>query len=315
MVERELYLPDKLRTETAPPFRLTNRDVLIIQAVHHYRMLELRQMERLFFQTHPESHGNLKRCQKRLRLLYLQGYLERIPRPIHPTEGSKGPVYRLGVSGAKFLAEQKGLPLHEFHYWGRGDDKDARRTQVQPLFLEHGLELAEVRLAVELSTLRHDLKIEAWQDEVELRRAHAWDAVKVALTPKAKKERVAITPDSYFVLTSPRGRAHFFLEVDRSNETIAQAWRRKIMGYKEYVISDGFRKRYAISGPETPLRILTTTHSLDRAHNLKAAAERYGLPEVTSLFLFAPLFEVTSQDPLTAPMWLRAGDTQRYSLI
>ena len=309
-------LPRKQRTLHAPPFRLTERDTQIIEAVHRYRILERSQVEQLFFaQADGLAHTNTNRARERLRFLYQHGYLERILRPIHPWLGSHGPAYRLAARGARLLAECTGTSLHEFHYWGRGDDKDARQTQVTSMFLEHGIAAASVRIAIERAALANGCRIEVWHDEITVRRNREWDSVMVALSPERQPERIPIIPDGYFVLTTPQGRGHFFLEVDRTTETIANRWQRKIWGYKEYVLSGGFHQRYALNGPQTPLRILTTTLSPERAQNLKVAAERYGPPQAAQLFLFAPLSDISTHNPLTSVMWLRAGDVDRQAIL
>jgi len=315
MVAFDLYLPRRRRIATASPFQMTSRDIAVVEAIHRYRMLERRQVESLFFQKAPGQRTNTNRSRERLRLLYQHGYLERVPRPIHPSQGSKGPVYRLGVNGAKFLAKRAEVSLSQFHYWGRGDDKDARQTRVQPMFLEHGIALADIRIAVEQSAKRQGLTIELWRDEMEFRHPQEKEAVNVALSPDTQKERIPIMPDGYFVLISPRGRAHFFLEMDRSTETIRKTWQRKIVGYKEYILGGKFHQQYGVAWPQTPLRILTATISIDRAQHLKAAAERYGPLEAAQMFLFAPFSELTEMDALTAPMWLRAGATGRQALL
>jgi len=314
-MEDIFHLPRKRRIKSAPPFQMTDRDAAIVDAVHQYRMLEQRQVEQMFFAPTPSQYTNTNRSRERLRLLYQHGYLERILRPIHPSEGSKGPVYRLGAKGAKFLAERAGVSLSKLRYWGRGDDQDARPTRVQPMFLEHGLALADMRIAIERSAKRHGCSLDVWLDDVELRHPNYWDAVNIFTASQGKAERIPITPDSYFVLVTPQGRGCFFVEVDRSTETIEKTWRRKILGYKEYVLSGAFHKRYGVPWPHTPLRILTTTLTLARAENLKAAAERYGTPEAAQLFLFGPMSRIAEADVLTAPLWLRAGSKELYELL
>jgi hypothetical protein len=308
------HLPEKRRTRRAPPFQLTERDTAIIEAVHHYRMLERRQVEELFFLSTDGQHTNTSYARKRLRRLYLQGYLERILRPIDPSAGSRGPVYRLGPTGARLLAQQVGVPVGQFHYWGRGDDKDSRRTQVQPLFLEHGLALADVRIAIEQASMKNGVGIEVWRDDVELRHARDWDSVTVTSEDR-RQERIPINPDGHFILSAANGRGQFFLEMDRSTETIQKTWRRKILGYKQYVLNRHFQQRYGGDRTQTALRILVVTLSVQRTMNLKAAAEKYGQPEASPLFLFAPVGVLVTEDPLTFPIWLRAGYTGVHALL
>ena len=211
MPGRDVFPPDKRRSRRAPPFQMTERDIAIVEAVYRYRMLERRQIENLFFLSATGQRTNTSYARKRLRRLYLHGYLERILRPIDPSEGSRGPVYRLGPTGARLLAQQAGVPVGQFHYWGRGDDQDSRRTQVQPLFLEHGLALADVRIAIEQAAKMNDVCIEAWRDDVEIRHARDWDSVIVA-TEDGQQKRIPINPDGYFILSAAHGRGHFFLE-------------------------------------------------------------------------------------------------------
>src|SRR4029079_7782429 len=118
----------------------------------------------------------------------------------------------------------------------------------------------------------------------------------------AKRKRIPVTPDSYFLLATSRSRGHFFAEADRATETIAEAWKRKILAYKEYMQGGQFHKRYEVSQSQTGFRVLTVTSSWQRAQNLKAATERYGTPELAQLFLFAPFEDVDAQDVLTAPI-------------
>jgi hypothetical protein len=216
--------------------------------------------------------------------------------------------------GARFLAQRSGVPISQFHYWGRGDDKDSRRTQVQPLFLEHGIALADVRIAIEQASVKNDVCIEAWRDDVEIRHARDWDSMMVS-SEDGQQERIPINPDGHFILLAAHGRGHFFLELDRSTETIGKTWRRKILGYKQYVLNGHFQQKYGGDRTQTALRILVITLSVERAQNLKAAAEKFGQAEASPLFLFATLDWITSLDPLYLPIWLRAGSTQRHAIL
>jgi len=298
----------KKRILSAPHFWMTDRDEEVIGAVYRYRVLDRPQVEKLFFAT-------ANRTRERLRLLYQHGYLERVPRMIYPGEPSRGPAYRLAARGAKFLARRSGVELKELHYWGRGDDKDGRRTEVTNLFLEHMVAVADIHIAFELAVNNKLCTIDVWRDDMEMRHARDWDSVWIQTSPAAKKKLTAVTPDSYFELATPQSRGHFFVEADRATETIAEAWRRKILTYKEYMASGGFHKRYEVSQPETGFRVLTVTSSMQRAQNLKAAAEKYGAAELAPLFLFAPFADLDGQDVLTAPIWLRGGTTGHQALL
>ena len=161
-------------------------------------MPERSQVEQLFFApADGRVHTNTNRVRERLRLLYQHGYLERILRPIYPALGSLGPVYWLAARGARLLAERTGTPLQELHYWGRGDDKDARQTQVTPMFLDHGIALASVRIAMERASPGNGCTIEVWRDEMTLRQDRERDTVTVVLAAGTRREGIPMIPDSY----------------------------------------------------------------------------------------------------------------------
>jgi hypothetical protein len=299
-----LYQP---QMSHASAFRVMERDVAILEALYRYRMLTRRLVEQLFF-SRTSDEGTPTRAYKRLRSLFLHGFVECIERPFAPL------VFRLAARGAKLLAERNGVSPADFYYWGRGDDQDRHPTQASLLFLEHGIALAQVRIAMEQAIQAHDYLIETWQDDVDLRRAKAWDTVSVDRA-SGKKEPIKIRPDGYVALQTPRGRGHFFIEMDRSTESIKTAWQRKILGYKVYALSSQFQRRYAVVQPNTAFRVLTVTLTPMRAEHLKAAAERYGPQEATSRFLFAPLDALMTRDPLNDPIWLRSGVQGQHTVL
>ncbi|MEE9213627.1 MAG: replication-relaxation family protein [Thermodesulfobacteriota bacterium] len=45
---------------------------------------------------------------------------------------------------------------------------------------------------------------------------------------------ITLIPDAYFALKTLKGKAHFFLEVDRNTQTASKAFRQKMKGYKIY---------------------------------------------------------------------------------
>jgi hypothetical protein len=297
-------LPQKKRTRNAPEYELTDLDINLLETVYRYSVLLPRQIESLI---------PLPNMQDIVDRLYQCAYLERIPRPTYSHLEAKEPAYRLGVEGARLLAKLTETPLNAFYYWGRGDDKDKRRTEVSIFFLEHELENADVRIALEQSAAQTGCTWEVWHDGFYLRRLRNWAKVAVETFP-GHHETISVIPDDYGVLLGWHGRGHFIIEHDRSNET-TKRWKRKILAYKAFVLSGEFHTRYNIKGSETPLRILTTTPSLERAYNLKAIAETCGPSEATRLFLFAPFGEVVSQNALTAPIWLRAGSSNHEAIL
>ncbi len=310
MLQSTFPFSQKLRSRNAPPVEVTELEMAILRALHHYRLLEWRQLLELF----AASITDTKHLAERIELLYRNAYLEEIPRPLYPDELSKGQVYRLGPAGAQLLSGQLSIQFPNFQYWGKKDDKQRRLTKVSRDYLSHSIELADIRIRFERAAAQNGIEIEQFRDETDLKRGGTWPRVDVTMA-RGEQVRVPILPDGYFILAGPQGRAHFFLEHDRSTEVIGTKWQRKILGYKQFVLSGEFHRHYGVSGNATPLRILTTTPSLARSQNLKAAAETYGSAEATALFLFTPLSELVSHDALHSPIWLRSGAAKLHNIL
>jgi hypothetical protein len=302
-------VPKKLRAASARPFQLTERERDVLHAVHRFRVLDRHQIQSLFF-------PNYSKACARLHLLYQHGFLERLYRLNYLSHARRGPVYRLGLRGAKMLADEIVTPLAHFDYWGKGDDRDGHQTQVGPVYLEHLVLLADIRVALERAATNAGCSLPLWQDEWDIRRAKRGDPVRFEPAPGKGKATVTIIPDGYFVLTTTAGdTGHFFLEADRGTESIAEKWRRKILSYKALFSSGVFHRRYGIRETTTAFRVLVTTPSLTRAQNLKAAAEKWGEPRLSQLFLFGPILDVTIKDAIYAPIWLRGGATEAQALV
>jgi hypothetical protein len=54
--------------------RSAERDIQVVEAMHHDRLLKHRQAERLFFAPTDGRATNTNRARERLRLLYQHGY-------------------------------------------------------------------------------------------------------------------------------------------------------------------------------------------------------------------------------------------------
>src|SRR5688500_17597587 len=83
---RKIRLPRSQRAGAAllPGFRLTRRDIAVVDAVYRYRALTTPLVEQLLF-----SPSTRSRCRLRLKYLYHHGYLRRAEQPQTLTEGRK----------------------------------------------------------------------------------------------------------------------------------------------------------------------------------------------------------------------------------
>lgn len=279
---------------------LTERDKRILHAVHEYRMLTREQVERLFFQ--PENGQNhftkTSKARHRLKVLYQNNYLERVPLPVGNASWAWQPVYRLARAGAQIVAADLGASIKELAYWGKGDDKDRRATEVTPLFLQHALDINDVRIATTLAAQGCRYWIEKWLDDRELKSEERKDYVKVSSDGKSRM--VAVIPDSYFVLNLGDRRAHFFLELDRATMSHSR-WGERVRAYLAYIESGKYTERYQTRS----LRILTVTTTEERLMNLKETTQKTG---VSDLFWFTTLDQVLPSSVFFGPIWRLAND-------
>src|SRR5512142_1956124 len=113
-------LPRFQRVSNPPRMVLMERDVQILHQVHQCRLMTRAQIERLLF---PPDHGQdhptkTSRVRRRLKLLYQNGYLERIAAPVDPRMWALRPVYRLSAAGARLVADELKVSPAEIEYWG-----------------------------------------------------------------------------------------------------------------------------------------------------------------------------------------------------
>lgn len=291
--------PDKL-----PSFRLTPRDRQIILAVYEHRALTAPQIAALFFPSSKHNGAVNARCKHRLRLLYHYGYLFRDEQPQKMSEGRKHLVYFLDERAAEFLSEQLGTQALD---WTPKDN------DVSYPFLEHLLATNQVRVAIEVSAMKHGWVIEQWLDDKQLKSPGMKDTVTLR-GPEGGKRQAAVVPDGYFRLSTSEDRYNFLVEADLGNITVDAAswlsrdWSRKVRAYLEYHRSGTYQKRYHTSD----MRILTITTSEKRLANLKRITEKAG---GKARFWFTTFERIKHEDVLTAPIWQVASRQGLYPLL
>ena len=96
-------------TENPPRMYVTERDLNIMNAVGDYRFLSGDQIKALFFHS-------ASTAKDRLAKLWQAKFLERVYRPVLPTEGSPKALYALGREGAMLLAQRTGRDVSEFKH-------------------------------------------------------------------------------------------------------------------------------------------------------------------------------------------------------
>ena len=114
-----------------------------------------------------------------------------------------------------------------------------------------------------------------------------------------------LIPDGYVEIHPPHKMLAAFLEVDLGHEGLS-VWKAKVQTYLRYAVSGNFAKRFG----QTQFRVLVIANSERRMRSLRTATS--GLTD--KVFWFST-FDSITRDGFWSPVWLRANDDQRQSLL
>jgi len=259
--------------------RLTDRDKRVIEAVYQLRFLTRDQIKLLEF-----KEGSMTACQRRLSLLYHNGYLSAVHKPIPSGYGSSKRVYCLSKKGAGLIA----------HLYSEKEAREIKwnekQNKVELFFIEHTLAINDVRIAFlkeVLETKEYDLfwfpesEVKSWKEKVN--------------DPENSGKTLPITPDAFLYLTGNKKKANYFLEVDRATES-NRRWRDKVRGYVEYVLSGKYYEKFKSEA----LRIITITTTQERLNNLLKTTKSV---KHADFFLFTTFKQIKDNDVLFGKIW------------
>jgi hypothetical protein len=270
--------------------KLTDRDREIIKAVNDFRALRAAHIHALFFGASPSA------TRSRLMRLFQHGYLDRqFLSLFNGSSAATPPLYTIGKKGAQLLIEAYGY---------EAADLRIPKKEFSWQFVEHLSKITDFRIAVTLAARAHNWQIETWEDERVFKAAT--DYVLVTSDGSREQEK-PVLPDGYFCLKTDRGRAHFFLEIDRGKEP-ERSFKPQIEIYEAYVRSGGYQARYS----KKSLRILIVTTTERRIHKLKTITEKAG---GDGKYLFTAFGQVSTETVLTVPIWQKLGSSQLFSLV
>lgn len=274
-----------------PPFRLNDRDALILKFINDCRALTTQQVETLFFKSAKPAYG-------RLHKLYHHEYVERqfITQVVTAPAASRV-VYTIAPLGAAVLAQTYGYSPEDIH--------PASRQVRSWEKLQHLLAINDVRLALTRAVWdTPDMSMKDWRDEFMFRSAPRYVTVTTA---RGGDKRQPVYPDAYIHLATPRGEARFFLEVDLGTEGLEQV-KGQIAIYQAYILSG----RYHEDFQSRSLRILIVAPSPRRLENLVKAVESQGGGE---RYWLTTREQITPALLLTAPIWRKVGSDGLFPLI
>lgn len=239
--------------------RLTDRDKDILRLVYEHRFLDTELLLRLLRpdnekpkqykigrdgKRRPTSYGfGQKALYRRLKILSDKRYLVR--RPLADEfigRGYAGPKAVFGLGSKSAVPLSKTLDV---------TPKDIREiveaNRVGHAFMRHALLIARFRVTLELACRKSDgrVRLVFWAQSQQLR-----DSV-YGLDENREERRFTVYPDAFFAIeVRGKGKANYFLEIDRGTEVIASSKHRtdirsKVMGYRYYHKSKYFARRYS----------------------------------------------------------------------
>jgi hypothetical protein len=301
--------------EDLPPLRVTERDLAMVYGLYTYRALDSNQLQRLYFPVQRENHhSRTVHCRDRLAKLFHHGYVWRDERGVKISDARKPLVYFLDKKGAELLIQYAGIDVDTFDWHPRDSLRGA-----SDLFLDHLLQINEVRIALTMAAPLAHAELVRWVDDKTLRSRH-WKDYVTLTHEQGTTQKVAIVPDGYGQLSSRDQSGaqifdYFALEVDMATSTgwatdsQQRSWGRKVKAYLAYHSSGLYQARYATQS----LRILTVTTGERRLAHLMAWTERAG---GKARFWFTTLEDIQQQNILTDPIWRVAGrGEQRHCFL
>lgn len=266
--------------------RLTERDVRTLELVHRFRLLTREQIQRLEFSTLSTTV-----CKRRLTALYHHGLLGRIGLSLHNAYGATRAVYFVDKLGARVLDTVAGL---------EGIEPYRRDSGSSELFLQHTLDVADVRIAFTLAC-QSRYRLEWWNERM-CRRS------RVGPLLSATGPAVRGVPDAYFIIHHGATDG-FALELDRGTVP-ERRMRTRFLSYGNWVKSGAYQRDV----PCPSLRVLVVVAgpaATSRLSRLKRWCEDEG---GRSLFWFADRGALEDADALHDAIWQVAGADQPRSL-
>lgn len=248
---------------------LQARDREILHTLFAHRYLSAEHIRLLHF-----ADSSLKRSQRRLRLLWVHRFVDRVFVPFvldgrgRVERFTAAPLYTLARRGAEVVAEERGLDLADIPHTPTANARGYAT-------LQHHLVATDLLVALLVACRgRPDVSMASVEQESGLRR-------RLAQLP-ADRRRLPM-PDGAFTLSYATGeRLTFYIEVVRAlakggNQSIQN----KLERYVESVRAGRFRKAF---GHDRVRAVLFATTSSRRAEHYLALART--LPSSTRLFWF-----------------------------
>jgi len=233
------------KAEEFGPFRVTARDLQILDLVYRYRYVRAEHVLALI-------KGSSRQLARRLQGLFHHGYVARfssLSKARMLEWGSIKMIYGLDRKGAAAVAELQGVNVAELAW-----RKD--HTRRYEWFAEHQVAISDFHAALELACRRRGaVELAEWRQGADLR---DWTEIK---DQHGAVTRYGVAPDAYFALQEGEHRRNFFLEIDQGTEDYGYL-RNKFEGYWWYLpgAPGGGEENYWYPNPKD-IRVLVVCHA------------------------------------------------------
>lgn len=263
------------------------------------------------------SKGSLERAQRKVKLLYETGYLERRRLP-HIGVGNPEYIYFLATKGQHYLSEQG------FSGFSRVRPKDIEEMTYP--HLQHALDLNDLLISARLlNRFVPQISLASWQHDLDLKRTPAKFTYERRLPEGERVEETAsLVPDAWcdFRLKQlhmeKQRRKCIVLELDRGTTSMSP-FKQKLRAYVHYAIPDGVY--FAQFGTNAITVAYATTAGEDRLKTMLSWCEdelvQQRLDHEAALFRFTALLKENT-DPkrlFCEPVWYTPYEQEPVSLL
>ena len=278
-------LPSAVELAGRQPLALTQRDQATLEALATHGFLSTEQVDLAFFSS-PVWGAPVagSRAQRRLRLLWLAGLVERIELPISRVLGGRRPfVYALTQCGAEHVSPD---PADVTVAQRRVDRKD-------DCLSEHDVWAATLWAQMQALTRTARLQACRWLPERELR------ARKLYVRDPVTERWLSVLPDGYAELVYPDGTVQCcMVEIDMGTVSLVD-FGSKLRALELYLEQGLFRRDFGQSGFE----VLVLTHSTERLNHLWQVGRRVVPAKAWPWYSFALFDLLASSEQFGSEGW------------
>lgn len=182
--------------------QLATRDIAILTSIHDHKFLTTKQIHALHFWNHDSYASGIRACTRVLTRLLGYGLIYRLERPVGGTSGgSTSYVWGVDAAGDRLARHLDASPTNS---------KRSRAFEPSTYFLAHTLAIADVRVLLE--TMARDGHFDLLDVQTE---PANW---RPFLTRSGARQ--ILKPDLYAATSSANYEDYYFIEVDRSTESL-----------------------------------------------------------------------------------------------